>query len=404
MVAVSRCKMIYIVTVVVLFFFSIYFDLPGHSRSKSANICYYGTLIWFICLSGFAYNVGSDIPDYMYEYDRFSTYSIRSFKDIIDFEEDRQPGWVLLNYICHAITPNFVLLKLVISVFCNVVIFRFIRKHSKAIFISILFYGIVLYLHINFNSIRQAIALGFFLIGVDYLIEKKWIKYYLSVFLAFLFHSSAVILVAIPFLLFIPINKKTVTVLSLLLVISVFVLLRIDTQGIMYQFVLENLDYMPDDYMEKADLYLGVEESSNASLFGIIALALQICLLVFVLIENLQFDGTEGKLFLSILVLYIIITILNRIVPVLFSRILQYFDIFYICLLPNALMRFSRQLIRKQLLTPLLILIFMIIPIRELTAINQQSGIPMIAQYAPYYSVFNPKIDPVRSSNFGSHR
>ena len=123
--------------------------------------------VWLILLSGLAYQVGSDNPGYMYEYDSFSFKKIESIHDLINFKDNRQPLWVLLEYFCHSISPNFVLLKLVIAIFCNWVISRFILKHSLYPFTALLFYGLILYLNLNFNALRQLLAISFFLLGYD---------------------------------------------------------------------------------------------------------------------------------------------------------------------------------------------------------------------------------------------
>ena len=59
--------MIYILTLLAIFVCVVNYDILGNSKNK--NVLYNILLIWFIAVSGFAYNVGADVPGYMYEYD-----------------------------------------------------------------------------------------------------------------------------------------------------------------------------------------------------------------------------------------------------------------------------------------------------------------------------------------------
>ena len=156
--------MIYIFTLVVLVVLIIRFDYKyvGEKRNNFDNHVltrydlWYGVmLIWFICVSGFAYNVGSDITIYMREYNNFGgIWKVNTFSDILKFD-NRQPGWVLLNVICASISRNFVLLKLVIAIFVNWTVFRFLRRHTKYVFTGIFFYAVILYLSLNFNALKN---------------------------------------------------------------------------------------------------------------------------------------------------------------------------------------------------------------------------------------------------------
>lgn len=360
--------------------------------------------IWLIILSGFAYQVGADIPGYMSEYDSFSFKRIDSISDLINYKDNRQPLWVLLEYLCHGISSNFLLFKLVIAIISNWVFTRFIVKHSLYPFVSLLFYCLLLYLNLNFNALRQLLAVVFFLIGYDALVDRKWIRYFIWCFIAYLFHSSAIICLAFPLLYLIPLNTKSIIIISSSLLVGVFIILQSDVISFVYDIFLNNAELVPDDYSLLIEDHLSVAESNEASFNGMIFIMLQVLLMIFVLVANLKLFGQERSLMLKILVVYILLSILNRAVPVVFTRFMQYFDIFYCCLIPSAIIPICKRITGFKLAPVIMIIVFAYLPINTLMSENKQTGRPLIVQYYPYYSVFNPKIDSQRSMLFGAYR
>lgn len=396
--------MVYLLTIVTVAALIFYYDWGNKGSAKDAGVWYNALMIWFVAVSGFAYNIGSDTPIYMYEYDATLWSKYPHLEDLFKVDNDREPGWILLGLICRSISPEFALFKFVIALFCNWSIFRFIKRHSISPFTSILFYAFILYLHINFNSIRQAIAIGFFLIAYDKLLEKKWIKYYLLIIAAFLFHRSALICLIIPLLGFIKINKKVSGIIAVFLIVSFFIIISIDIQSLLYDILMANTDFLIEEDLNKVDTYFGGSMgNTDFNIMTLLYYFVQIFLLVVVLSISIK-NSSVNRLTISVFVFYIILYTLNALIPVFFSRLLQYFDVFYICLLPIAIKEISINVTRKMVLCPMLIVVFAFTPVANLMSINRRTEISMFAQYYPYYSIFNPQIDPVRKAHFGSHR
>ncbi len=395
--------MIYIITLVILCVFIYLFDLSKGSRKK-ARLCYNLFTVWLILLSGFAYQVGADIPGYMQEYDTFAIKEIEHFSDLFGFKDNRQPLWVLLEYLCYQISPNFFLFKLVIAIIGNLAICRFVYNHSDYPFIALLFYCLILYLNLNFNALRQFLAVAVFLMGYDAMVEKKWVSYYTFCLCALLFHSTAIICFVLPFLHLVPISKKSIIIISSALLVSVFFILQFDMIDYVYDIILDNAELMPEDYSDLAESYLEDAESADSSIIGMFFIALQVFVVVFILYVNLRRHGMDQPLMLKMLIVYMLFIILNRAIPVIFTRFMQYFDIFYCCLLPSAIIPYCRRFTRLNLVPIFAIAVLAFLPINTLMSENKQSGRPLIVQYYPYYSVFNPTVDPQRSLLFGSYR
>lgn len=395
--------MIYIFSLAVLILLVFRFDYGYQSCNQDqCNLWYRVMLVWFICVSGFAYNVGSDVPNYMREYFNFCTvWNINSLEDIFEFD-NRQPGWVILNVLCSSICDNFVLLKLLIAIFVNWSVFRFFKRHTTYFFTGILFYSIILYLALNFNALRQAVAVGFFLIGYDFLIEKKWKNYYLFAFLSFMFHTSGIICFFIPLLNLIKFNKRVIIIFAVLLIASTIYSLRLDVlQNLAASFILseyggDSISELGSIYMENADDRVGA-----LNIFGILKIVFNVCIIICVMLYSIR-KGDESTTVISMMAGYTIFYVISFAIPLIFERFLYFFYPFYICGIAKALIEIPKMFKAiRPLLTILMICFFSYTPMSNLFAENISSGIPLINQFAPYYSIFNPKIDPVRASNFG---
>ena len=393
--------MVYIVTIAFLLVFIFVFDI-GKGKKADANTCYNLTLLWFIAVSGFAYNVGSDTVIYMEEY----SYANWKSLETIEAGASRQPAWLLLEFLCRRISDNFVLFKLVIAAFGNWAVFRFIKKHSSFPFISVLFYGLFFALHLNFNALRQFVAVGFFLIGYDYLIDKKWIKYYLLVVIAYLFHSTALICAFFPLLMFLKLNKRSIGFLGAIVLVGTSVLLSMDLSSVIAELIFSNEDLISEEMMSRGEVYFGDNSlgSVSWSIFGMIRIIFFVGLYLWILFFNLSNERAR-KLDHSLYVLFVLFYVLNFCVPIVFFRFLFYLQPFFICLLPNAVVKFADSLRNiKTVAVAVMIMFFSIEPIINLSTVSSKTGVPLIVQYYPYYSVFNPQIDPVRSSAFGAYR
>ena len=395
--------MIYLITLFFLVIFIFKYDLTGKIHDAKYNRLYYVIMWWFICVSGFAYNVGSDIPIYMKWYDEISLNDYNSISDLIDHENHQMPGWTLLMIICKSISKNFLLPKLVISIFCNCVFFKFIKRHSQYPLITVLFYGLSLYLNMNFNALRQMIAVSIFLLSYEYLLNKKLLNYYLLVLLAYLFHSSAIVCLVFPILHLYHITKKTLFMTAFLVLLIAIIFLVSDFGNIINNILIVGSAYFTGDIAALAEMYLDDISGSDLNFFGQINII--ISLLIVIIIVSVSYDSTnKDNMIYKLTLIYCLFYALNFSIGVVFSRLIYYVEFFYICILPFGIMQIAKKMFKKSLLIVILLLCFLAKrPIDNLYRVNPKYDYPLLVQYYPYYSVFNPKIDPLRNNLFGSY-
>ena len=132
--------MIYIIPLLLIIGLVIIYDLGGKRNGKIE--WFYFLLCLFIAIGGFEYNVGSDMPVYMYEYDSYSWNAIHRISDLSEYRH-RQPGWVFLNLFFKLFHADFGVFQFFNALFFNFTFFSFIKKNSKYLFLGLLFYVIV---------------------------------------------------------------------------------------------------------------------------------------------------------------------------------------------------------------------------------------------------------------------
>ena len=121
----------------------------------------------------------------------------------------KDPGFNLCNAILKTMgvsTQNWLMIYSLITIGLYL---HFIRKHRNNLSLNLyLFFCIGAY---NFTgaAIKQSIATAICLCALSLVEDKKWIRYFIMIFLASTFHMYALIYLLVPFLMFRPWTKKT---------------------------------------------------------------------------------------------------------------------------------------------------------------------------------------------------
>jgi len=191
--------MVYILILIYIFFLVIRYDVRNFNEGKNTNY----HILWgvFVLVAGLSYHVGGDSIGYEISFNNYRF--VHSLDDVYDGDllaNSKEPLWVLVNILFFKVFGDFQFLKFAIALFFNTTVFWFVKKHSSKPFFSILLYAVILGLHLNFQVLRESVAIGFFLIAFDNLCgeKKKYFRYYLLIIIAFLFHRFAFVLVIVP--------------------------------------------------------------------------------------------------------------------------------------------------------------------------------------------------------------
>lgn len=180
---------------------------------------------------GLRYQVGTDWGNYVRGY-----FDPSASMSLLDVAVSSDPAFVLLNWLATHIGVGIWFVNLFTGTVFATGLIRFVRRLPEpllAFTAAIPYVGIV----VAMNYTRQAVAIGFILWALPYLYDRRLARYLVFVFIAALFHKSAVI--------FLPLvalasnrNKLGLALVALFSgVVGYFVLLSEYVNGLMNQYV-----------------------------------------------------------------------------------------------------------------------------------------------------------------------
>lgn len=151
-----------------------------------------GILLFMLC---FRYGQGTDYNAYEVQYTSLNSTS-SLFINLLDHGE---LGWYALLMSFKRLGCGFPVFLGILSFVMMASTIRVINKYSPYRILSLLLFYPTFYLTYYYSAIRQGIVLSIFLgFGIQWLIEKKYIKYFIMVVVLLMLHASAVVLFIIP--------------------------------------------------------------------------------------------------------------------------------------------------------------------------------------------------------------
>ena len=357
------------------------------------EIYYRYILVSFILMSGLSYKVGSDINAYMAEF------SIVNYDNVIDADffalTNKQPLWLLLENVCKTVVNDFAFMKIVISIFVCIVFFRFFQDNTRYYFSSLLAYFFMISFDVNFNILRQSIAMAFFLIAYSCMTKNKALLTYLFVTLAVMFHNSAIILLIVPLLT--KINLHRVPFLSWAIAIGTSIVLLFFMS---YSGLLQGLTMViqSDDFNTFAEIYDSSEYGTSS--VRIVSVIFYVFLHSFIYYYLVKFK--YPNLLIWMFVFYTVIFLLSYSIPIL-GRIKLYFIPFYIVAVIELIYKYTKEnksAKNMSVVTAVLLMLFIFPSVKYFFTINPRYNDMQLIQYYPYHSIIDKGVEQKRESLF----
>lgn len=300
----------------------------GNLTQKKDNAVFMtAAMVVMMFLAAFrSVNVGNDTDEY-----------IRIFNEIIsnpDYIDTTrfEKGYLYLNKFVALFTTNPQGILIVTSIIYYTVFIWFFKRHSRNYaFTLIMFY--MLMFSATLTMIRQQLAIAFVFIAVDRIVNKHSIRAVIWIFIAFLFHTSAILLLILPILPYIKFNKIFTFIVILICLICTF------TDGL-YKLCLlvapGYAHYFSSQYAESGWLAITYQLMSNFVYFVLVK-----CLVnkkdQAVLFNNKKLlPENEKNLVFWIAFLAFSGFILGYKIN-LVDRIMLYFTVYFVLFVPNAL-------------------------------------------------------------------
>lgn len=373
--------MIYFIVLFVLLMFAFNYDVLNNSIGKKR--AYFILCLILIMLAGFRYRVGGDTLNYMLAHNFMTDLLNINLFDQIDGVR-AEIGWRFLSSLAKLFGEDFYWLQFIQSTIANVAVFIFFKRYSENYFSAILLYYISFYLYLNFEILRESIAISIFLVfGIKHLLDKRFIAYYITVAVMMLFHTSAVFLFLLPLLIKFSSNNY-----NYLFICTITYLLGVFLSPFFYSFLkLGGLSF----FSNKFDTYL---EYSFTTYGKIMAYFLYVLIPLLVHKYAKRYDNK----FSIFLVVCAILGSLTSLFTILF-RFVNYFTpilILEITLLFTIILRNKRDRLRLQHSFFFLAFVFLFTNAKIITVVNQEKDIKWYSRWYPYYTIFENKEDPDR--------
>lgn len=201
--------MIYLLLLTLLLWLSFFYDICERKRNK---VFWEGfVLMAFVLIAGLRWRLGIDTTRYLDTY-YYEIPTIEKFS-FEDYTLWNSPLYYLLCSMVKSMGGRFYIIQIIHSLFVNLLIFKYINKHSKNLFTCLFFYYVFCYLNYNMEIIRASFSIVICLFANDYIKDKMWFKGYALYIIAFLFHYQAIIAMLMPLLFFLKFDFKGVTIL-----------------------------------------------------------------------------------------------------------------------------------------------------------------------------------------------
>lgn len=403
--------MIYLLLFFILLLFIYHFDYKCNKKYK--YFCFYFLMLSMILLAGLRYRIGVDTIRYEVYYKESSDIFSLTFSEIFRNENRADPLYVLLSSIARTISDDFWVLQLLQASLVNVIFFRFVKRNTNNVFLAIMLFYVILYLNYMCEVMREACAVSMFLLAWEFFKKEKWIKYYILCVMAFLFHTSSVVLFFLPLIVILKMDKLfSVNFKTTSVVLIGFLWLGFYVQESFFEFLqMISINELNESLSDKVARY-GQKESLTGAIFnwkGIVSIFLKyICYPFWAIISLKQLGKNLGKLEIMVSMNFIF-SILMIAIAILY-RFNNYFIPFSIISISNfvfneKILTISYRLVCiKGFITWTLILCpLFFVHLYEYVSSVDNTNLKEYMRYYPYSSVLSPELDSDRERLYRYH-
>jgi hypothetical protein len=159
------------------------------------RIQHFMVLLIISIVVGFRYQVGVDWESYKEVF-----FHIKNNPSIQFFDQTDEPGFFYINKIIAGLGLGYQWMFFTVAFISWFFLFKSVPKTILPFFIFFLFADE--YFFWGMNGVRQFVAIGIFLFSIHFIINRNFWYFLISVFIASLFHYSALLLIPIYFIPF----------------------------------------------------------------------------------------------------------------------------------------------------------------------------------------------------------
>lgn len=323
---------VYLLNIFFIFLWAFVLLYKNNSKKNKKIYCTIVALQWIVISGLRHWSVGSDTYAYHNSFERVKNYSwgyvLSACKDYLlgTFEDYKDPGYTFLTKAFQVFCGDYQIFLLFIAALFTGLMARWIYKYSTKPEISFLIYSVLFYSFYAVTGHRQTVATALiFFLGYEFAKERKFVKFAILAFIAFMLHKSS--LVFILYYLIAGINLSFIYVLIMSVSIGVV-------------FIFGKQLYAPIAYA------LGFSEGTieysggGAETYATILVAL--CLVSFVLYKWISQRREDSKNLYNLMFLTVGSSLLiyhNQ----SFMRIQQYYSLVIMLMMPEIILSIDKK-------------------------------------------------------------
>lgn len=178
-------------------------------KTSQTRFCLFFIACALIVTSGLRYHVGTDYKSYIALYNGYVGLTKNQLFTL------NEPILPIIGKVCGIVFDSYIAMFFVVAVLTiGLYLYSTYKETTDYLFVTLMYIFVGCW-HGSFNGIRQYLAVSIIYVGRKYIEERKFIKFAIVCFLAFLVHKSAIFGLA---LYFVPARKLSVKRLTLVVV------------------------------------------------------------------------------------------------------------------------------------------------------------------------------------------
>lgn len=286
----------YSIPYLLYFLFLLVLAVIVHQRRDNAVLCRnlkivgLTSFVLFFGMRGFIWH------DWSIYYEMFQDSMWSDFLEY-DYFQHREPGWMVFQLCCKSLIDSYQFMVFVHTLITSWLLVRFFRRYTDNWLLGLAVYVVFQGFVISINLLRNSMALFLFLNAIQYIEERRLLKYVGIVLLASMFHMTALLYLPLYFVLRIRVNRWVFLAIILLSHALLFVSFS-PIMAVAERLVGDNeiLAYKLGSYGD-----MGKRAGSRFVLLH----RLITCLLVFCYYNKLRTLFKSGQLFINAFICYI---------------------------------------------------------------------------------------------------
>lgn len=170
-----------------------------HFMLRRSDLFMIATILWLTCFS-FLRESYNDTGNYIVSFLNAESVS-EGLENGTFVDWTGNPFSMLYRSLVHDLTDNYHIYFFFPAVLSSFAVVKLLKRYSVAPAFSLLiFFSIGTYV-MYIAALKQCLAMFFLLMALPYAIDKKYVRFYLLVLVAILFHTHAFMFAIVPFLL-----------------------------------------------------------------------------------------------------------------------------------------------------------------------------------------------------------